>query len=206
MLIWPIIDLGHKYKLLYPYGRTIMKKLTNTLCLILMIFLTFSLAGCNAKDSDDAKAQAVIKKYVNTYYTIDKNDIETYGKIIAGSKMTQTALMEFDEVMRSAQEKFKSLTTDAAYHELTASRMSYGRIKGAYTEKYYVTVKDIKLEKYSEDKEKQMLVYYYEIEFTQTSISGNETKSIKDKKQITVAKVNDDWKVEHFSANGGYQY
>jgi hypothetical protein len=183
-----------------------MKKLTNTFCLILMVFLTFSLAGCKAKNSNDAKAQAVIKKYVNAYYTIDKNDIDTYGKIIAGSKMTQPALMEFDALMKIAEERFKPLVTDAAYHELTASRMSYGRIKGAYTKKYYVTVKDIKLEKYSEDKEKQMLVYYYDIELTQTSISGNETKSVKDKKQITVSKIKDDWKVEHFSANGGYQY
>lgn len=183
-----------------------MKKLTNIFCLILMVFLTFSLAGCKVKDGDDAKAQAVIKKYVNTYYTIDKNDIDTYGKIIAGSKMTQAALMEFDAIMKIAEERFKPLTTDAAYHELTASRMSYGRIKDAYTKKYYVTVKDIKLEKYSEDKEKQMLVYYYDIELTQTSISGNETKSVKDKKQITVSKIKDDWKVEHFSANDGYQY
>jgi hypothetical protein len=179
-----------------------MKKLANISCLILMVFLTFSLAGCNASDSDDAKAQAIIKKYVNAYYTIDKNYIEIYGKIVGGTK----DINELDTLTKSTWEKFRPLVTDAAYHELTASRMSYGRIKGAYTEKYYVTVKDIKLEKYSEDKEKQMLVYYYDIEFTQTSVSGNETKSVNDKKQIAVSKIKDDWKVEHFSANDGYQY
>lgn len=179
-----------------------MKKLTNIFCLLLMILLTFSLAGCNIKDSDDDKAQDVIKKYVNTYYTIDKNDIETYGKIMAGTK----DINELDALTKSTWEKFRPLTTDVAYHEITASRMTYGRIKEASAKKYYVTVKDIKLEKYSEDKEKQMLVYYYDIELTQTSISGSETKSVKDKKQITVSNVNGDWKVEHFSANDGYQY
>jgi hypothetical protein len=179
-----------------------MKKLTNIFCLILMVFLTFSLAGCNDNDSDDTKAQNVITKYVNTYYTIDKNDIETYRKLVGGMK----DINELDALTKSTWEKFKPLTTDAAYHEITASLMTYRRIKEASAKKYYVTVKDIKLEKYSEDKEKQMLVYYYEIELTQTSISGSETKSVKDKKQITISKVKGDWKVEHFSANDGYQY
>ena len=162
-------------------------------------FFTLNLAGCNTKDNDDVKAQDVIIKYLNTYYTIDKNDIDTYGKIIAGSK-------DISELTKNANEKFKSLLTDAAYHELTASRMSYGRSKDAYEKKYYVTVNDIKLEKDLEDKENQMLVYYYNIELTEISISGNETKNIKDKKQITISKVNNHWKVQHFSALNGFQY
>jgi hypothetical protein len=179
-----------------------MKKFTNIFCLILMIFLTLNLAGCNTKDNDDVKAQDVIIKYLTTYYTIDKNDIETYGKIIAGSK----DISELNASTERANKKFKSLLTDAAYHEITASRMSYGRIKDAYVKKYYVIVKDIKLEKDLEDKENQMLVYYYNIELTEISISGNETKNIKDKKQITISKVNNHWKVEHFSALNGFQY
>ena len=179
-----------------------MKKFTSTFCLILMVFLTLNLVGCNTKDNDDVKAQDVIIKYLNTYYTIDKNDIETYRKIGAGSK----DIYELNALTESANKKFKSLLTDGAYHEITASRMSYGRIKEAYVKKYYVTVNDIKLEKDLEDKENQMLVYYYNIELTEISISGNETKNIKDKKQITISKVNNHWKVEHFSALNGFQY
>lgn len=183
-----------------------MKKLTNVFCLLLVVLLTFSLSSCKIKDKEDDKAQDVIKQYLSTYYTIDKNDIDNYGKIIAGFKPTEKDLLELDTIMKSSEEKFKPITTDAAYNELIATRMSYGRIKGAYDEKYYVTVKDIKLTKDSEDKKKIVRVYYYDIELTQTSISGSETKSVKDKKQITVSKINDDWKVEHFSANDGYSY
>lgn len=183
-----------------------MKKLTNIFCLLLVVLLTFSLSGCKIKDKEDDKAQDVIKKYLNTYYTIDKNDIDNYGKIVGGFKPTEKDLLELDALTKSSVEKFKPLTTDAAYNELIATRMSYGRTKGAYDEKYYVTVKDIKLTKDSEDKEKGVRVYYYEIELTQTSISGSETKTVKDKKQIAVSKVNDDWKVQHFSGNDGYSY
>ncbi len=175
-----------------------MKKFTSTFCLILMVFLTLNLVGCNTKDNDDVKAQDVIIKYLNTYYTIDKNDIVIYEKIMAGSK-------DIYKLTKNANEKFKSLLTDAAYGELTASRASYGRIKDAYEKKYYVTVKDIKLEKDLEDKENETLIYNYDIELSQTSISGNETKNVKDRKQITVSKVKNSWKVEHFSTTNGYQ-
>ena len=179
-----------------------MKKSMNILCFLSMIFLTFNLSGCTLKDSDDIKAQDVIKKYVTTYYTIDNSDINTYEKITSGTK----DIYGLDTLTKSAGEKFMPFMTDAAYQDLTASRMSYGRIKMAHDKEYNVTVKDIKLEKDSEDKEKEVRVYYYDIELTQTSILGNETKSVKDKQQITVSKINDDWKVEHFSANDGYGF
>ena len=172
-----------------------MKKLPSTICLLLMVLLTVSLSGCKATDSDDAKAQDVIKNYLNGYYTIDYNDINTYEKIIAGNKDIE----KLDILTKVAGENFIPLMTDA-------SRMSYGRIKGAYDKVYYVTVKNIKLTKDSEDKEKEVQVYYYDIALTQTSVSGTETKIIKGKKQITVSKINDDWKVEHFSDIDGFQF
>ena len=73
--------------------------------------------------------------------------------------------------------------------------MTYGRCKEASENNYYVAVKSIKLEKYSEDT--QTKVYYYDIELIQTSISGNEVKSIKDEKQLTVSKIKDSWKVSN---------
>jgi hypothetical protein len=179
-----------------------MKKLTNIFCLLLVVLLTFSLSGCKIKDKEDDKAQAVIKKYLTTYYTVDNNDITTYKNIISGTK----DIFELDVLTKAAGENFIPLMTDAAYHELTASRMSYGRIKGASDEMYYVTVKNIKLTKDSEDKEKKVRVYYYEIELTKNYISGNKSTSVSDKKQIAVSKINDDWKVEHFSATDGYSY
>ena len=69
-------------------------------------FFTLNLAGCNTKDNDDVKAQDVIIKYLNTYYTIDKNDIDTYGKIIAGSK----DISKLNESTERANKKFKSPT------------------------------------------------------------------------------------------------
>ena len=179
-----------------------MKKLTNIFCLLLVVLLTFSLSGCKIKDKEDDKAQDVIKKYLNTYYTVDNNDITTYKKIMSGTK----DIFKLDILIKAAGENFIPLMTDAAYQELNASRMSYGRIKGASDELYYITVKNIKLTNDSEDKEKKVRVYYYEIELTKNYISGTETTSVKDKKQITVSKINDDWKVEHFSADDGYSY
>jgi len=187
---------------LYPNGRTIIKKLTNIFCLLLVVILTFSLSGCKIKDKEVDKAQAVIKKYLNTYYTIDNNDITTYKKITSGTK----DIFELDILTKASEKNFIPLMTDAAYNELIGTRMSYGRIKGASDEMYYVTVKSIKLTKDSEDKEKGVRVYYYEIELTKNYISGTEATSVKDKKQISVSKINDDWKVEHFSATDGYSY
>ena len=179
-----------------------MKKLTNIFCLLLVVILTFSLSGCKIKDKEVDKAQAVIKKYLNTYYTIDNNDITTYKKITSGTK----DIFELDILTKASEKNFIPLMTDAAYNELIGTRMSYGRIKGASDEMYYVTVKSIKLTKDSEDKEKGVRVYYYEIELTKNYISGTEATSVKDKKQISVSKINDDWKVEHFSATDGYSY
>ncbi len=176
-----------------------MKKFTKVFSLILMAFLTFTLAGCNAKDNDEIEAQNAIKDFLNIYYTVDKNDIESYKIITFGFKPEERK--NWDDEYEKNLERFKPLLTDKAYKELIATRMSYGRIREPYDKKVYVTVKDIKLEKYyeenDENKEQSMLVYYYDIELTETPISGNEIKSVNEKKQITVLKIDDSWKVDY---------
>jgi len=156
----------------------------------------FSFVGCSPKSNEDSKAESVITEYINTYYTITKDDIELYKKVTGGNKDINVLISDTNR----ANEKFKNLMTDTAYAELVAKRMSYGRCKEASDNNYYVTVKSIKLEKSSEDA--QSKVYYYDIELTQTSLSGNEVKSIKDKRQIVVSKVKDSWKVSGAYMNG----
>ncbi|MGV8981459.1 hypothetical protein [Clostridium sp.] len=71
----------------------------------------------------------------------------------------------------------------------------YTITKEASEGNYTVSLSNVKLEKDSEDE--QTKTYYYDIELIQTSISGNKVKGIKDKKQITVSKVKDSWKVSN---------
>jgi len=156
----------------------------------------FSFVGCSSKASEDSKAESVITEYINTYYTITKDDIELYRKIVGGNKDANVLISDTNK----ANEKFKNLMTDTAYVTIATKRMSYGRCKEASDNNYYVTVKNIKLEKSSEDT--QSKVYYYDIELTQTSLSGNEAKNIKDRKQIIVSKVKDSWKVSNSYMDG----
>ncbi|MBZ9633663.1 M56 family metallopeptidase [Clostridium sp. FP1] len=146
-----------------------------------------------AKDTDSDSAESSITKYINTYYTITKEDIELYKKIVGGNKDINVLLSDNNK----ANEKFKNLMTETAYAAIITDRMSYLRCKEANESNYYVAVKSIKLEKYSE--EMQTKVYYYDVELTQRSISGNEVKVIKDRKQIAVSKIKGNWKVSKYT-------
>lgn len=172
-----------------------MKRLKNIFCLLLVSIIIFSFVACSPNISEDSSAESVITEYVNTYYTITKEDIELYKKIINGNKDINVLVSDTEK----ANKEFKNLMTDTAYSDMR--RMSYGRCKEASENNYYVTVKNIKLEKYSEDT--QTKVYYYDIELIQTSILGNEVKSVKEKRQITLSKIKDSWKVSN-SYTGGY--
>lgn len=174
-----------------------MKRLNNIFSLLLVSILMFSFVACSPKDSEDSSAESVITEYINTYYTITKDDIDLYKKITGGNKDINVLVSDTNK----ANEKFKNLMTDTAYADIVNTRMSYGRCKEGSKNNYYVTVKNIKLEKDSEDT--QTKVYYYDIELIQTSILGNEVKSIKEKRQITLSKIKDSWKVSN-SYTGGY--
>ncbi|MPN48725.1 hypothetical protein SDC9_196337 [bioreactor metagenome] len=174
-----------------------MKRLKNIFCLLLVSIVIFSFVACSPNISEDSSAESVITEYVNTYYTITKDDIDLYKKI-TGVNEDINVLISNNE---KAKEKFKNLMTVEAYENFTNSRMYYGRCREASENNYYVTVKNIKLEKYSEDT--QTKVYYYDIELIQTSILGNEVKSVKEKRQITLSKIRDSWKVSN-SYTGGY--
>jgi len=166
-----------------------MKRLTNICCLLLVGIIMFSFVACSPNTSGNSNAESVITEYINTYYTITKDDIELYKRIASGNKDINVLVSDTNK----ASKKFKNLMTDTAYADII--RMTYGRCKEASENNYYVAVKNVKLEKYSEDT--QTKVYYYDIELIQTSISGNEVKSIKDEKQITVSKIKDSWKVSN---------
>lgn len=168
-----------------------MKRLKNIFCLLLVSIIMFSFVACSSKDSEDSKAESVITEYVNTYYTITKDDIDLYNKVMT-SKDIETSISN----TQKANERFKNLMADPEY----MTRMSYGRCKQASENNYYVTVKNIKLEKHSEDV--QTKVYYYDIELIQKPISGNEEKSLKEKRQITVSKIKDSWKVSSAYTDG----
>lgn len=170
-----------------------MKKVIKFFCLILMLAMTFSLVSCTSKDkdSDYKNAENAVKKYLNAYYTVDKNDIERY-RVTLGTK----DINELDKATKDSTEKFKPLLTNKAYETLYAERMGYLRVKDAYEKKCYVTVKSIKLEKFIEDKKQKMIGYTYYINLTETSIEGNETKDVKSRDNIHVFKVGNEWKVQ----------
>jgi len=144
-------------------------------------------------DDENEDVEEAIKYYINLYYQIDKYDIALYKKIVAGNK-DATVLAHDTNIIEG---EFKGLMTTKAYENLVLSRMAYMRCKEASEKKYYVAIKSIKLEKDSEDKANLTKVYYYDIELIQTAIAGTQVKSIKDKKQITVSKINDTWKVSN---------
>lgn len=167
-----------------------MKRFTSVFCLILVCFLTFTFVGCNSKDNEENKAQDAAKKYLNTYYTIDKSDMELFRAIAYGNKDANKLMQDFEK----SNNKFKDILTDKAYQSLVANRMSYERMREAAKKEYYVAVKNIKLVKYTEDKKEQMIAYKYTMELTQTPFSGNEIKSIEDTGIVHVFKVGNDWR------------
>jgi len=150
-----------------------------------------SFVACSPSVSEDDSAEKVITEYVTTFYTITNDDLELYKKIVRGSTDVNALISDSNK----ANEKFKSLMTDKAYEAIIADRIAYMRCKEASEGKYTVSVSKVKLEKDSQDQ--QTKTYYYDIELTQTPISGDKVKNIKNKKQITVAKVNDTWKVSN---------
>ncbi len=165
-------------------------------CLFLVSILMFSFVGCSPNVSEDDSAENVITEYLTTFYTITNDDLELYKKIVGGNKDVNVLISDSNK----ANEKFKNSMTDKAYEGIIVDRMTYGRCKEASEGKYTVSVSNVKLEKDSEDEKTK--TYYYDIELRQTSISGNKVKKIKDKKQITVSKVNDSWKVSNSYTNG----
>lgn len=173
-----------------------MKRLNNIFSLLLVSIIMFSFVACSPNISEDSSVESVITEYVNTYYTITKDDIDLYRKI-TGVNEDINVLISNNE---KAKEKFKNLMTAEAYENITNSRMYYGRCREASENNYYVTVKNIKLEKYSEDT--QTKVYYYDIELIQTSILGNEVKIVKEKRQISLSRIKDSWKVSNSYVGG----
>lgn len=170
-----------------------MKRFGKILSMILVVFVLLSLMGCCRKDNDDLNAQNAIKKFINTYYTIDKTDMERYKEIVFPGK-SESMKKQISSYQKSTEE-FKSLLTDKAYQNLTIDRKSYGRVKEAYKGKYYMTVKSIKLDKQSKDEKLQTIEYYYNLELTQKPILGNKTKTVKDRGEIQAVKVKNTWKV-----------
>ncbi|MCM1989252.1 hypothetical protein [Oceanirhabdus seepicola] len=172
--------------------------------LILVIFITFIFVGCNTKNTDEQEAQKNAKDWLNLYYTVEESDFEFYEKMNSGFKKEEA--QEFISSLNEYEEKFKSFLSDSLFQNLEANRDFTLRIKEPYEQKYYIKVKNIEFEKYQEknidntekDKEQPMLVYYYNIELVQTSISGDEIKIDEIRKQISLQKNDDIWKVHLF--------
>lgn len=144
-------------------------------------------------DDENEDAEEPIINYIHLYYRISKYDIALYKKIVTGNK-DATVLAHDTNIIEG---EFKGLMTTKAYENLVLSRMAYMRCKEAEEKNYYMSIKSIKLTKDSEDKATLTKIYYYDIVLTQTSISGKQVISVKDRKQITVSKINDTWKVSN---------
>ncbi len=170
-----------------------MKSFKKIICFILTGLFIFVLVGCNNKDKDNKDAESAVKKYLNLYYNVDKADIELYEKMMSG--MTEENENEVMDEFYKSSEKFKAILTDKDYVAFINNRLTNGRIREAYNNKCYVTVKDIKLEKYTEDKKENMIGYSYDIELNETSISSNKVTVNKRRNTIHVYKVKNTWKV-----------
>ena len=170
-------------------------------CLILIISLAFIFVGCNTNEHEDQK---IAKDWLNLYYTMGESDFECYEKMNSGFKKEEAE--EFISYLNEYKQKFKPFLSDSLYQNLEANRDFTLRIKEPYEEKYYIKVKSIEFEKYHEENientekntEQPLLVYYYTIELVQTSISGDEIKTAKIRKQISLQKNDNIWKVHLF--------
>ncbi|NMM62518.1 hypothetical protein HBE96_07395 [Clostridium sp. P21] len=163
--------------------------------LIITTFLTLGMfSGCSK--NTDAESKEIASRYITFFYTIDKNDLENY-KIITNGFIPNDAnsYNKFIKAKNSCDDKFKPLMTDSAYKDLLLTRMSYRRAKDAYENQYYCKVKNIKLEKYDEIKDRNELIYYYTIEIIQTSVVNNKKTIIRQGNQICIVKENSAWKV-----------
>lgn len=168
-----------------------MKRLSIICCLLLVSIIMFSFVACSPNVSEASSAKSVITEYINTYYTITKDDLELYKRIMGGNKDINVLLSDADK----ANKEFKNLMTDTAYAAIVADRMSYLRCDVASKDSYMVDVTSVKLEKDSENA--QTKTYFYDIELKQTSTAGNTTRNIKERKKINVSKIKDSWKVSN---------
>ena len=82
-----------------------MKRLTNICCLLLVGIIMFSFVACSPNASVSSNAESVITEYLNTYYTITKDDIELYKRIAGGNKDINVLVSDTNK----ASKKFKNL-------------------------------------------------------------------------------------------------
>ena len=166
----------------------IMKRLTHICCLLLVSFSLLSFIGCTPKKVVYSSAESVINEYLKTYYTVSKDDIDLYRQIKVAGNPT-----ELYKRINEASIRFKPLLMDESYQGLVGTRESFERIKDASKDNYSVAVKNIKLEKFIERKNKESITYDCTVELIQTSIFGNNVKNLKVKKGIIAIKLNDSW-------------
>lgn len=148
-------------------------------------------------EDENNKVETLIKYYINAYCTIDKDDIALYKKIIAGNKDVKT---HESDIYKSSDD-IRGALTPKAYRKLIDSKMDYGRYKLASEGNFYITIKNIKLSKTSEDKVARTKIYTYDINLIQTSIADNKAKEYTDTKQIILVENNvngnDTWRIDY---------
>ncbi|MGV8979856.1 hypothetical protein [Clostridium sp.] len=171
-----------------------MKILTNICCLLLMSFSMLSFVGCTSKNVIYPSAESVINEYIKTYYTISKDDMDLYRKIEEGITTTY---------IEAASVRFKPLLDNESYEAIVGTRVAINRIKDASKGNYSVAVKSIKLEKFTENKTKDIKTFDYIVELVQTSLVSNKVKNVIVKKGIVVGKRNDGWIVCIYDIKSG---
>lgn len=162
-------------------GGVIMKKL---LVMYLLMFV-FVLNGCQVQASPDKFTEQFIK----TYYTISD-----YTKIKGSLNVENFIKLYINDYSKPIQQ----LMTEQAFKEDYANRMYYSLLASAVNSKFNLQEDNIKIKKANESKDNP-LVYNYTCDLKLLFADRTETLNIGG--QVTINKVDNDWKISHHYQN-----
>lgn len=158
-----------------------MKKFLIFFCTILvLLFNMLFLSSCSNKN-----VQKSIKEFLNIYYTVSDYNIYT-NSIDTVNSSTNNYL--------KIHEKFKPYLTEESYEDILNSRVYFLFLKSNYEQKSNSSIKSISLKKVSEDKDKNLVVFNYNLKLLLSYPNTKKQVTLNESGQIQAYNKENMWK------------
>ncbi|AHF08665.1 hypothetical protein [Desulfitobacterium metallireducens] len=142
---------------------------------IAAILVLFTLVGCSSVK--DKEAQNLVREYETKLYHVDY----------------ETTYLDSENAIKRIEE-YRNYFTEHGYTQFKSKRILLLPMTAAKNGKFNLELNDIKLKKYSEDKDK--LLYDYDLAIKLSYADGT-TSTITQYGQISLLKVNGEWKIDN---------
>ena len=148
------------------------------------------------KDEDNQNVDGLVKNYLSSYFTVDKNDYEFYDQVSGDKKTEDVSKVQMASFNNA--EKFKPYFTEKSYRQFILNRIQLNRIEAAYKGKYYVEVKNISFKEPEIYKAPERMVYDCSIDIVKKSLIGEADKFVTINQKIDVYKEKEGWRAMPF--------